>query len=225
MREITREEIKDIARKQMTTMGAALLSLNSIAREMEMTTPGLYRYFASRDDLITALIVDAQTSFKTALESAITPYPVDAYADRLFAAMLMYREWAIAHPIDYQLIACEPIPDYQLPLEVRAITGTTVFGIFLALLDALEEAGILKPSASQPKFSDGLKVAIPIPLPTGKVFSSVVAYQGVVGWYRMHGLIMLELFHHLDYIVSDPAAFYRLEILRLLHSNGFEPTL
>lgn len=224
LRENTREEIKEIARKQMTTIGAALVSLNSIAREMEITTPGLYRYYGSRDQLITALIKDAQSALRTALENAISVYAEDAYADRLFAAMLMYREWAIAHPVDYQLIACEPIPEYQPPLELRIATGTTIFGIFLSILQAAYEAGLLQGEASEPDFDKELTVTIPFPLHNGTMVGSVVAYQGMVGWYRMHGLIMLEMFHHIDGVVGDPTAFYSHEILRLIRGNGFEPT-
>lgn len=224
LRENTREEIKEIARKQMTTMGVALVSLNSIAREMEITTPGLYRYYGSRDELITALIRDAQEALKTALESAIAVYADDAFADRLFAAMLMYREWAIAHPVDYQLISCEPIPEYHPPLEIRLVTGTTIFGIFLSILQAAYEGGLLRGEASQPDFKQGLTVAIPFHLHNGRMVAPVVAYQGIVGWYRMQGLITLEMFHHIDGLVSDPAAYYHHEILRLIRSNGFEPT-
>lgn len=224
-REITREEIKEIARSQMATMGAALLSLNSIAREMEMTTPGLYRYFDSRDALITALIVDAQSSFRTVLESAIALHPADAYGERLLAAMLVYREWAIAHPIDYQLVMCEPIPEYHVPLDLHAVTGTRIFGIFLGLLQAADDAGVLTGATSQPEFGNALKITIPFPMPMGKELSRVVKYQGIVGWYRMHGLVMLELFHHLDHLVSDRATFYRHEIVRLLRGNGFDLAL
>jgi AcrR family transcriptional regulator len=225
LRENTREEIKEIARKQMTTMGVALVSLNSIAREMEITTPGLYRYYGSRDELITALIKDAQSALRTALENGIAVYAEDAYSDRLFAAMLMYREWAITHPVDYQLIACEPIPEYQPPLEIRIATGTTIFGIFLSILQAAYEGGLLRGETSDPDFGKELTVTIPFPLHNGTMVAPVVAYQGIVGWYRMHGLIMLEMFHHLDHVVSDPAAYYRHEILRLIRGNGFEPTI
>ncbi len=224
LRENTREEIKEIARKHMTTMGAALVSLNSIAREMEITTPGLYRYYGSRDELITALIKDAQAALRTALENAISQYPEYAYGDRLFAAMLMYREWAIANPVDYQLIACEPIPEYQPSLEIRIATGTTIFGVFLSILQAAYEAGFLRGVESQPNFEKGMMVSIPFPLYTGEMVAPVAAYQGIVGWYRMHGLILLEMFHHIDSLVSDPKAYYRHEILRLIRGNGFEPT-
>ena len=54
-----REEIKAHAWEQVATAGASALSLNAIARRMGLSGPALYRYFASRDELITELVLDA----------------------------------------------------------------------------------------------------------------------------------------------------------------------
>ncbi|HLO17085.1 MAG TPA: helix-turn-helix domain-containing protein [Anaerolineales bacterium] len=63
-------EIKQMARQLMATQGSASLSLGAIAKQMGFTSQALYRYFPSRDALITALIVDACTDFAAALEAA-----------------------------------------------------------------------------------------------------------------------------------------------------------
>ena len=52
------EEIKDSARRQLATEGAAGLSLRAISRELGMVSSALYRYFPSRDDLLTAQVAD-----------------------------------------------------------------------------------------------------------------------------------------------------------------------
>src|SRR5215210_1648361 len=57
-----RAEIKERAWEQIATAGASALSLNAIAKQMGMSGPALYRYFASRDELITELIKDAYRS-------------------------------------------------------------------------------------------------------------------------------------------------------------------
>ena len=66
----------------------------AIAREMGMTSPALYRYFASRDALATALIVDAYHSFAAALAAARAICPEDAHHERLLAVSRAYRAWA-----------------------------------------------------------------------------------------------------------------------------------
>ncbi|WP_143676258.1 TetR/AcrR family transcriptional regulator, partial [Streptomyces milbemycinicus] len=57
-----RMEVKKRAWEQIATAGASALSLNAIAKQMGMSGPALYRYFASRDELITELIRDAYRS-------------------------------------------------------------------------------------------------------------------------------------------------------------------
>src|ERR1700729_111876 len=56
--ELTRE-IKEEARRQLAASGAGGLSLRAVARELGMVSSALYRYYPSRDDLLTALIIDA----------------------------------------------------------------------------------------------------------------------------------------------------------------------
>ncbi|MEU0658289.1 TetR/AcrR family transcriptional regulator [Streptomyces lavendulocolor] len=63
--------IKDEARRQLAAEGAAKLSLRAVARELGMVSSALYRYFPSRDDLLTALIVDAYDALGAAAEAAL----------------------------------------------------------------------------------------------------------------------------------------------------------
>ncbi len=52
------DEIKNVARRHLATDGANL-SLRAVARDLGMASSAVYRYFASRDELLTALIIDA----------------------------------------------------------------------------------------------------------------------------------------------------------------------
>ena len=54
--EITRQ-ILDVARQHLGTEGASGLSLRAIARELGASSSAVYRYVASRDELLTMLIV------------------------------------------------------------------------------------------------------------------------------------------------------------------------
>ena len=67
--EIT-QEILDAARRQLAEQGSASLSLRAVAREVGMVSSAVYRYFPSRDHLLTALIVDAYDSLGAAVERA-----------------------------------------------------------------------------------------------------------------------------------------------------------
>src|SRR5688572_25739103 len=85
-REATRAEIKAEARRQMAAEGPAGLSLRAIARALGLTAPALYRYFESRDALVTALIVDGYTGQAEALAGALAALPPDDHAARLWTA-------------------------------------------------------------------------------------------------------------------------------------------
>ena len=104
--------IKAVARQQMAEHGTAGLSLRGIAREMGITAPAIYNYFPRLDDLITALIVDAFTALADAIEAAESAVQSEACGPKILASCLAYREWAIAHPVDFQLIYGNPIPGY-----------------------------------------------------------------------------------------------------------------
>src|SRR5215471_16268013 len=114
----TRAEIKQLARQHMAAQGTTAIHLRAIAEQMGFTSQALYRYFKSRDALLTELIIDAYTDLARTMESARDARSPDAYGERLFAALMGYRQWAVAHPVDYTLIYGMPIPDYQAPSEL-----------------------------------------------------------------------------------------------------------
>lgn len=221
----TREEIKAHARRQMTEQGTAAVSLGAIARAMGMTTPGLYRYYSDRDALITALIVDAFEDLAATLQAAVAAIPSAQYADRLLAAVLAYRGWALAHPVDFQLVFGNPIPGYSAPSEVTVPAVRDAFTVLVGVMHEAYAAGVLTPSPAHlrvietwrlPPFDDSM--AYPFRL------VPVVVYLAAVGWTRMHGIVTLELFHHIQSLVGATDAFYRQEMLGFMREMGLTPS-
>ena len=68
--ELTRE-IKEEARRQLAASGAQGLSLRAVARALGMVSSAVYRYFPSRDELLTALIIDAYDAIGATAEAAV----------------------------------------------------------------------------------------------------------------------------------------------------------
>src|SRR5947209_16595307 len=66
----TVREIKQTARRVLVEQGPDGLALRAVAREMGMTAPGLYRYFASREDLVEHVVADLYDELADALEAA-----------------------------------------------------------------------------------------------------------------------------------------------------------
>src|SRR5689334_6273551 len=106
------EEIKTVARRHLASEGANL-SLRAVARDLGMASSAVYRYFASRDELLTALIIDAYDAVGAAAERAVRDVP--GHTEKLVAVGLAVREWALAEPHQWALIYGSPVPGYQAP--------------------------------------------------------------------------------------------------------------
>ena len=91
-------EIKAIARRHLAEQGAAGLSLRAVARELGMVSSAIYRYFPSRDHLLTALIIDAYDALGEAAEQAESAAPADDLMARWLALASGARAWALANP-------------------------------------------------------------------------------------------------------------------------------
>ena len=223
LRENTIEEIKSTARRQMAESGTTAVSLNAIARAMEISTPGLYRYFASRDDLVTALIADTYNDLADALEAAAIKIPGEAYYERMMATVLAYREWALAHRVDFTLIYGNPIPGYHAPVEVTTPAAQRGFAAILRILTEADQAGALRPAAEYRQLPPELRPAFqPIDGQPAPTVPETVLYFGLVGWTRIHGMLMLELFNHIQPLMNNTTAFYQYEMKNLLNSVGLQ---
>ena len=117
--ELTRE-IKEEARRQVAAEGAQRLSLRAVARQLGMASSAVYRYFPSRDSLLTALIIDAYDALGAEVESADTGQPRSDLRGRWRAICHSVRDWAMARPHEYALIYGSPVPGYRAPQETIA---------------------------------------------------------------------------------------------------------
>ncbi|MGW0806705.1 TetR/AcrR family transcriptional regulator [Nonomuraea sp. NPDC002799] len=182
--ELTRE-ITDIARRQLATEGAGGLSLRAVAREMGMVSSAIYRYFPSRDDLLTALIIDGYNALGAAVEQAEAGCPRDDFLGRWLTTCHAVREWAVAHPHEYALLYGSPVPGYQAPqdtIEAR-LRDVTVLG---ALVSDAWEAGALRAPATEPPqelAADAARFRQLMPgVPDGVVWPAVSAWTALYGW-------------------------------------------
>jgi AcrR family transcriptional regulator len=214
-------EIKATARAQMAAQGTAGLTLRGIARALGITAPAIYNYYPRLDDLITALIVDAFTDLAEAMEAAEAAEPSPRACDKILALCLAYRQWAMAHPTDFQLIGGNPIPGYHAPEEVTIPLARRPFlGMFHWFIRAHASGELSIPADYQavpPAVAAGVAAwrqlsGIDVPDPLMGLLMS--------GWARIYGLTALELYGHLQPLVGDPAALYRYEMAALLGQLG-----
>ena len=209
LRENTRDEIKAIARQQLADGGSAALSLNAIARAMEVTPPALYRYFASRDELITALIVDAYHALATYMRDCVAEAP-DQVSDKLFSASWAYRAWAFEHRADFLLLFGTPIPGYAPPTEVLHAAAKDVFLVFLKIMQHAFDQQQLHPPAEHIALQQACE-----PESSDWPIHPLVNLTGIAAWTRIHGIVMLELTGYLDEALNARGTFYRMECKRI----------
>lgn len=208
----------------MSAQGTAAISLSAIAREMELSVPALYRYFTSRDALITVLIVEAYEDLADTMEQAAHTAPQDAYGDRLLAVMLAYRAWARQRPVDFQLIFGNPIPGYHAPAELTVPAARRSLKVVTDILSEAYHAKANRPPPQPESAAPPFSIELP-EVQGGEIdLPSDLAYRCIAGWAAMHGLVMLELFNHLPMVKGDFGAFFRRQMVDVLENLGLNVT-
>ena len=128
-REANIARIKEIALAQLATEGAAGLSLRAIARELNLVSSAIYRYYASRDDLVTALVLDAYADLAEVVEAAVARARPDGERRAWVAGATALRQWALAQPHRYALLYGSPIPGYAAPATTIEPAGRVVLAL------------------------------------------------------------------------------------------------
>lgn len=219
--EETQATIKAIARQQMAEDGTAAISLRGIGRAMDVTAPALYRYYPTRDDLITALIVDGFNGLADALEAADAARDTQPVPERLFGVLVAYRQWAIDHRVDFQLIYGNPIPGYVAPREVTVPAVIRTFVPVVRLMEMALQSGALVPKPPYDVIPAAVEQHEQALIAEGGYPISALAYHlTMVGWTQVHGIIVLEMYEHLGPNVGDVDQFYEMAIRALLTSMG-----
>ncbi|WP_067846073.1 TetR/AcrR family transcriptional regulator [Nocardia lijiangensis] len=196
-----REEIKQHAWEQIATAGVSALSLNAIAKHVGMSGPALYRYFASRDELITELIRDAYRSLADAVRGAL-----DSGAD---VAGLAYtvREWALADPQRYFLIYGTPVPGYHAPDDTTAVSSE-IMSVLIEAFSALPADQATTPFDAH---LDNHRAWA-----AGHAAPAATLHRAVSFWTRLHGVLSLELAGHFTGMEFDPALLFADELSTLV---------
>jgi AcrR family transcriptional regulator len=208
-------EIKSAARRRLATDGANL-SLRAIARELGLVSSALYRYFASRDDLLTALILDAYNDLGAAAEqadAAITDR-ADGRA-RWLAVARAIRAWAVAKPAEYALLYGSPVPGYAAPPEttVAAQRPPQVLGRIFA------ETGQPYPPAMTVNLALGAEIARLRDLLAPGVSESAMA-RGMIAWTLLFGALNFELFGRFDTTIRERAGWFDLQMTAMADYLG-----
>ncbi|OKJ66659.1 TetR/AcrR family transcriptional regulator [Streptomyces sp. CB02460] len=209
--------IKDEARKQLAAEGAAKLSLRAVARELGMVSSALYRYFPSRDDLLTALIVDAYDAVGEAAErAAASPgAPVTGLA-RWVAVACAVRDWALAHPHEYALIYGSPVPGYSAPQDTVGPAARVGMVLIALVEEARRDEGLALPPLPDELRPEAERLAADV----APGLAPAVAAPLVAAWSQLFGLISFEVFGQFNRVVEAREVFFRQAVTELARTVG-----
>ena len=205
------EVIKEAAWSQIAREGAAALSLRAIARQLNITAPAIYNYFPDRDALVTALIIDAFTSFGDWQLKARDTVPEDDLAGRMSAIGLAYRDWAHTFPQRYQLIFGTPIPGYEGPIEKIFPSSARSLSALVSVVEGLRLAGKLNVDTF-PKVKSDYKVSFEAWKTYGGNADILSLSVAMIIWARVHGIVSLEIQGNLPPFGPKGDALYRYEL-------------
>lgn len=214
-------EIKAAARRQLASEGANL-SMRAVARDIGMVSSALYRYFPSRDDLLTALIIDSYVDLGEAAAAAEEQAPRDDHYARWVALCHGIHGWATAHPPEFALLYGSPVPGYAAP-EETVDPATRPLRLMVAIARDARAAADLVPAGP------------PVTGPLAETFESIAAVPGLDGgrpdqmaavaiaWTEVFGAITFELFGRLANSGLVAGAWFAHQVDAMARYIGLRP--
>lgn len=219
----TMADILRIGRDHLATEGAAALSLRAVARDLGVVSSAVYRYVASRDELLTLLVVDAYDELGDAVDAAVAA--ADGPLEEFGALGRAVREWALREPARYALLFGSPVPGYQAPAERTTEPGTRVIVRLVGILADAYAVGALQSIDSVPVqvslSSDFARIrsSFDIDLP-----DAVIA-RGVLVWTGLFGAVNFEVFGQYGRdTFSDTSELFEHHLAVLADTAGFVTT-
>jgi AcrR family transcriptional regulator len=229
VRAATTAEIKLTARRILVTEGPDAVSLRAIAREMGMTAPALYRYFASHEELLKHVIADIFTELAGDIRTAIASAAVASGGDmtaKVLAACWEFRRWSLGHPREFRLIFATPLPGLHVQHdEITAESGGQFGNTFFALMLELYRKQPF-PVPPDEQIDDGLKVQLERyrdglgQLAAGLPLGLLLVFLRC--WVRLYGIVSLEVFGQLSFALDDGRPMFELMLAEMAPLVGLQ---
>jgi AcrR family transcriptional regulator len=223
-RQATIEEIKTRALRQLADQGPAALSLRAIARDMGTASSALYRYFASSQDLISALCADAYCDAANALETAFEAQPIEDSTRRWWAICHALREWSLECPAGFTLIFGTPVPGHEAPPQVTGPAAGRFVSVLLRAYEAAVESGAAHPERTQ----------VPAEIQAGELFQDLIdrtspgfspqlAALALNAMLSILGYLAMEVFGALPRLIADSDQLFDAHVRTVMLGLGFDP--
>ena len=211
--------ILERASEQLAEVGPAALSVRQIARDLGMASSAVYRYFPSRDALLTALVVRAYDDLGEAVETGAAAGT--GVRGRFTGAAHGLRGWARAHPHEYALIYGSPVPGYAAPVDTVAPAVRVALVLLGAVRDAQVEGGRVSVATRAVSAAERASVA-PVRGLVEPALDDEHTARALMAYATLFGQVSLELFGHMHNAVLDPAEHFATVVEQLADDLGLE---
>ncbi|WPB89509.1 TetR-like C-terminal domain-containing protein [Streptomyces malaysiensis] len=205
-----RAVIKTTARQLLVKPGAGGLTLDAVARDSGLALSEVEAVYPHRDDLLTALLIDAYDDSAAAMEQAdAAAREAGASAGaRLLAATRALRRWSFANPGEFTLVYGSPVPDYHAPQDTVPPASRTPAVLAGIVRSALEAGELTAPRREVPGPPLLLPEAVQLFGGTPEAPYSDLIERGIVLWSNLIGLLVFQVFSRTHDSVRDEAAFF-----------------
>ena len=203
------ERIKATSRRLLAEKGAPTLSLREVAREMGLVSSAIYRYFATRDDLLTALIVDAYNDLGDFAERAQRRSKSRDAREQLHAVASAIRTWAKRNPNEYALLYGSPVPGYEAPQDTVAAAARVALALCAVVVNAWQKVPPGKSTAAHATSRSVLEPGVDESMPGVPENVQVLA---LMMWSQIFGCISFELFGHYKGSVRHANRFFNIVV-------------
>lgn len=221
----TMAEIVRIGRRHLATEGAAALSLRAVARELGVVSSAVYRYVASRDELLTLLVVAGYDELGDAVDAALAEVDEDDHRGRLLAIGTAVRGWAVREPATYALLFGSPVPGYRAPAERTTGPGTRVVRALVEVWARAYAAGALSVPDAPPVPGSLAEAFAAVRAELGVELPDQALARGVLAWAALFGCVSFEVFgQYGPDTFGDPAVLFEHQLQVLADTVGLAPT-
>jgi AcrR family transcriptional regulator len=204
------EQIKQTARAHLAVDGPNL-SLRAVARDLGVVSSAVYRYFVSRDELLTALILDGYASMGEAIETAEAEVPRRDLAGRWLALGRATREWSRERPHEYALLYGSPVPGYTAPQDTIAQATRPLAVAMRILADGVARGVVEAPPDRLPKAVRADIEAV-MTFPGFAGVPPTLLARAMSAWAHLYGTISFELFGRYINAVTDLDAYFEHQL-------------
>jgi AcrR family transcriptional regulator len=201
------DQIKQAARRRLAADGPDL-SLRAVARDVGLVSSAVYRYFASRDELLTALIVDGYDALGEAAEQAEAAVPRRDIVGRWFALGRGIRAWARANPHEYALLYGSPVPGYAAPQDTIGPATRPLLVFTTILRDGVTRGAITPPANDRIAKSMRADLEHVSTIPGFGGLPIPVLARAMTAWAQLFGALSFELFGRLQNAFDDYDAYF-----------------